>query len=256
MTGMAMPLVALPGTICSPAVFAPTAEALRGIVEVDAVSWMTEPGPWSVPDVADRVARRIESRDDGPVVLVGHSTGGAIAGCLAGRRPDLVAALVLVDTGAHMRRHGDVDAIIARFRDDWGESVRRAVVDRSFAAELPSDVHAELLHYAASVPREAAVAVLESQRDLDFSTTLPGVACPAAVVHGVHDRARSTAEAEELAALLPAATLSWADCGHTPVYEAPDVVADAVRDVLARLSPGTRPGPGTRLGPGTRRASP
>ncbi|MCD2196085.1 alpha/beta hydrolase [Actinomycetospora endophytica] len=230
-------LVGLPGTICSPAVFAPTAEALRGTVEVHAVSWMTEPGPWKVPDVADAVARRIETRHGGPVVLVGHSTGGAIAAHLAGRRPDLVAALVLVDTGAHTRRHGDVDSIIARFRDEWGEPIRRAVVDRSFAGELPPEVHAELLRYAAEVPQQAAVEVLESQRDLDLTAGLLAFDGPAAVVHGIHDRARSVAEAEELAALLPTATLHWADCGHTPVHEAPDVVAGAVRDVLARVSP-------------------
>lgn len=83
--------------------------------------------------------------------------------------------------------------------------------------------------------------MLESQRDLDLTPVLPAVTCPAeVVVHGVHDRARSAAEAEELAALLPAATLHWADCGHTPVHEAPGVVADAVRDVVARLSPRTR----------------
>ncbi|NMO92967.1 alpha/beta fold hydrolase [Actinomycetospora sp. TBRC 11914] len=87
----------------------------------------------------------------------------------------------------------------------------------------------------------AAVEVLESQRDLDLTAALRGVRCLAVVVHGVHDRARSTAEAEELAALLPAASLHWADCGHTPVYEAPAVVATAVRDVLARLSPPTTP---------------
>jgi 3-oxoadipate enol-lactonase len=234
MAHMSTRLVALPGTICSPAVFAPTAELLRGTVEVDAVSWMTEPGPWTVPDVADGTAHRIETRHDGPVVLVGHSTGGAIAACLAGRRPELVAGLVLVDSGAHMRRHGDVDGIIARFRDEWGEPIRRAVVERSFAAALPPAVHAELLRYAAGVPQQAAVEVLESQRDLDLTPVLPRVECPAAVVHGVRDRARSTAEAEELASLLPAATLSWADCDHTPVYEAPDVVVAAVRDVLAR----------------------
>jgi 3-oxoadipate enol-lactonase len=231
-------LLALPGTVCSPAVFAPTTAALRGVVEVDAVSWMTEPGPWAIPDVADGVARRIESRHGGPVVLLGHSTGGAIAGCLAGRRPDLVAGLVLADTGAHTRRHGDVEAIIARFRDDWGEPVRRAVLDRSFATAPPPEVQADLRHYAAGVPRRAAVEVLESQRDLDLSASLAAFDRPAAVVHGVLDRARSTAEAEELAGLLPRATLFWADCGHTPVYEAPAVVAEAVRDVLTRISPG------------------
>lgn len=232
---MPTPLVALPGTICSPAVFAPTAAMLRGEVDVDAVSWMTGPGPWRVPDLADVLARRVESRHGRPVVLAGHSTGGAIAACLAGRRPDLVGGLVLVDTGAHMRRHGDVDTIIARFRDAWGDAVREAVVDRSFDDAPDPLVRAELLRYAAGVPQEAAVAVLESQRDLDLTTMLPTIGCPAAVVHGVRDRARSVAEAEELAALLPAATLWWADCGHTAVFEAPAVVARAVRGVCARL---------------------
>lgn len=233
---MAISLVALPGTICSPAVFAPTTSVLRGEVGVDAVSWMTDPGPWAVPDVADRVARRIETRHGGRALVVGHSTGGAIATCLAARRPDLVAGLVLVDTGADMRRHGDVEAIITRFRDGWGEQTWRAVVDRSFAAAPPPEVLDELLRYVAGVPQQAAVEVLESQRDLDLAPVLPGLTCPAAVVHGLRDRARSTAEAEELAALLPAATLHWADCGHTPVVEAPDVVAGAVRDVLGRIT--------------------
>jgi pimeloyl-ACP methyl ester carboxylesterase len=246
MARMAIPLVALPGTICSPTVFGPTTRLLAGEADVDAVSWMTEPGPWSVPDVADRVASRIEARHGGSAVVVGHSTGGAIAACLADRRPDLVAGLVLVDSGADMRRHGDVDGIIARFRDHWGEEIRRAVVDRSFATAPPPEVHAELLRYAAGVPQQAAVEVLESQRDLDLAPVLPRITCPAAVVHGVHDRARSTAEAEELAALLPASTLHWADCGHTPSFETPAVVAGAVRDVLAyhRLTArGRRPSP-------------
>jgi 3-oxoadipate enol-lactonase len=238
MAGVALPLVGLPGTICSPEVFAPTVALLAGEAELDAVSWMTEPGPWTVPDVARGVARRIETRHGGgPVVLVGHSTGGAIAAWLAGERPDLVAGLVLVDTGAHTHGHGDVDVIIARFRDHWDDATREAVVDRSFADPLPPDLRAELLHYAAAVPQQAAVQVLESQRDLDLTPVLPRIDRPAAVVHGVRDRARSPAAAEELVALLPAATLHWAPCGHTPVHEAPDVVAGAIRDVLARVTP-------------------
>ncbi|MDL5159121.1 alpha/beta fold hydrolase [Actinomycetospora termitidis] len=224
-----MRVVCLPGTVCSPAVFAPLAELVDG---VEAVSWMTAPGPWTVPAVAERVAADLTE----PVLLVGHSTGGAIVGSLAGAHPELVAGLVLVDTGAHTRRHGDVGAIIDRFASSWGREALRAVLDRSFATPPPEDVVADLLAYAESVPQEAAVEVLRSQRDLDLTPVLPTITCPAAVVHGVHDRARSTVEAEELAALLPHATLHWAECGHTPVYEAPEIVAEAIASVRERAS--------------------
>lgn len=220
-----MDVIGIPGTVCSPTVFAPLAALVPGL---RAVSWLTAPGPWTVPAVADRIASELT----GPVVLVGHSTGGAIAATLTAARPELVVGLVLVDTGAHMRRHGDVDAIIERFAAAWGPAALSAVLDRSFAVPPPAEVAAELLAYAEAVPPEAAVEVLRSQRDLDLTPVLPTIACPAAVVHGVHDRARSLAEAEELVALLPHATLHLAECGHTPVYEAPEVVAAAVRSVL------------------------
>jgi pimeloyl-ACP methyl ester carboxylesterase len=36
------------------------------------------------------------------VIVVGHSSGGAAATALAERRPDLVAALALINTGPHL----------------------------------------------------------------------------------------------------------------------------------------------------------
>src|ERR1700750_1245057 len=94
-------LAARPRTRCAPAVFGPLAQALAGEVTVDPVSWLTEPGPWDIPSVAARVARHVQDRWRGPVLVCGHSTGGAIALQLAVRHPELVAGLVLADTGAH-----------------------------------------------------------------------------------------------------------------------------------------------------------
>jgi hypothetical protein len=37
---------ALSGTLCLPDVFGPMAQQLRGEVEIDALSWLTGPGPW------------------------------------------------------------------------------------------------------------------------------------------------------------------------------------------------------------------
>lgn len=221
-------MIAIPGTLCAPSVFRRLAERLAGEVEVDAVSWLTEPGPWDIPTVADRIAARLA----GPALVLGHSTGGAIALRLALAHPDLVTGLVLVNTGANMHGHGDVDRIIATMASDWGPELRAAVLDRSFATPPDPADRAELIAYAATVPVEAALGVLRSQRDLDLTPRLTQLRCPVTIVHGVLDRARPVEQAYELAADIPGARLRLADTGHSPVYEAPDVVAE---EILAML---------------------
>lgn len=238
-------VVALPGTLCSPAVFGPVANELAGQVVVDPVSWLTQPGPWDIPAVADRVARHIAARWGRPVVVCGHSTGGAIALRLAATRPETVLGLVVADTGAHMRGHGDVDAILTRIRDDWGEELRAAVLDRSFLTPLSPGIRAEWLQWAAGLDRQAVYDVLASQRDLDLTGSLAQITQPVIVVHGRHDRARPPQNGEELAAALPDAEFRLAESGHTPVYETPDLVADAIRDMLRRVA---APGSATEQG--------
>jgi pimeloyl-ACP methyl ester carboxylesterase len=227
-------MVALPGTLCSPAVFEPLRRALGGQVIVDPFSWLTQPGPWDIPAVAERVARHIGRRWGRPVLVCGHSTGGAIALQLAITSPAAVLGLVLVDTGAHMKGHGDVDAILDRIRDDWGQELRAAVLDRSFQVPLSPQVRAEYLTWAAALSQQAVFDVLASQRDLDLTASLAGLSLPVVVVHGRHDRARPPQQGRELAAQLPDAEFRLVDAGHTPVYETPAAVAAAVRDLLAR----------------------
>jgi pimeloyl-ACP methyl ester carboxylesterase len=91
--------------------------ALAGEVDVVPFFWLTQPGPWDVPSVAERVAGHLVENWSWPVIVCGHSTGGVIALHLAVRHPALVGGLVLVDTGAHMHGHGDVDAILERVKD-------------------------------------------------------------------------------------------------------------------------------------------
>jgi 3-oxoadipate enol-lactonase len=228
-------LVALPGTMCTPAVFEPLARALAGQVTVDPVSWLTGPGPWDIPSVAERVADHLRRRWTRPVLVCGHSTGGAIALQLAISHPAAVAGLVLVDTGAHMRGHGDVDATLERIKTGWGEELRAAVLDRSFLVPLAPEVRAGFLAWAADLDRQAVYDVLASQRDLDLTGDLAKVTQPTVVVHGRHDRVRPPEQGRELAASLPDAGFRLAEAaGHTPVYETPEVVAAAVRDVLSR----------------------
>lgn len=223
-------LVAIPGTLCAPGVFGRLAEELAGEVTVDAVSWLTEPGPWDIPTVADRIARRLGA----PALVLGHSTGGAIAMRLALDHPTLVSGLILANTGAHMRGHGDVDRILATMATDWGPELRAAVLDRSFATPLAPSDREELLAYAATIPVEAALEVLRSQRDLDLTARLAELRCPVTIVHGVLDRARTVEQAHQLASAIPGARLRLVETGHTPVYEAPALVAEEVRAIRSR----------------------
>ena len=227
-------LVGLPGTLCSPAVFEPMTRALAGEVDVVPFSWLTQPGPWDVPSVAERVAEHLAENWARPVIVCGHSTGGVIALQLAVRHPALVGGLVLVDTGAHMHGHGDVDAILQRVKDNWGEDLRAAVLDRSFRDPLDDEARAGFLEWAAAVSQQATYDVLASQRGLDLTGELAGVTQPAIVVHGRYDRARPPEQGRELARSLPNAEFRLVETGHSPVYEAPAAVAAAVRDVLAR----------------------
>ena len=227
-------LVGLPGTLCAPAVFEPMTRALAGEADVVLFSWLTQPGPWDIPSVAERVAGHLAANWSRPVIVCGHSTGGVIALQLAIRHPELVGGLVLVDTGAHMHGHGDVDAILRRVKDDWGEDLRAAVLDRSFRDPLDDAVRAGFLEWAAAVSQQATYDVLASQRGLDLTGELAGVTQPAIVVHGRYDRARPPEQGRELAGSLPNAEFRLVETGHSPVYEAPAAVAAAVRDVLAR----------------------
>jgi pimeloyl-ACP methyl ester carboxylesterase len=192
---------------------------------------MDSPGPWDIPSVARRLASPdVFSR--GPAVVVGHSTGGAIALELALRFPALVSALVLVDTGPNMRDHGDVDGILQAMRDDWGDGLRAAIIDRSFATPPPATVRSSLLDYARRVPQQAALDVLTSQRTLDYAPRLPSLGMPVAVVHGVRDPVRTVDQARAFAAALPGASLALVDCGHTPPFEQPVAVAAALAPFL------------------------
>jgi 3-oxoadipate enol-lactonase len=247
-------VLAVPGTLCAPSVFRPLAERLAGQVEFDAVSWLTEPGPWDLGAVADRLATRITRRHGVPVTVLGHSTGGAIALRLAAGHAGLVAGLLLADTGAHMRGHGDVDAILAALATDWGPPLHARVLDRSFATALDPAVRDELLAYAAAVPAQAALDALRSQRDLDLTPGLAALDCPVTVLHGRHDPVRTPDEARELAEAIPGARLRLLDTGHTPVYEDADEVAAELLALLARRPgrPAPAAGPDDLAGPAAR----
>jgi lipase len=107
--------------------------------------------PWTIDANVVDLAALLEHQAEGPVVVVGHSFGGAVALHLAAAHPDRVAALVLLDPaigldGAWMREIADamlaspdyLDAAEARAEKETGAwaDVDPAVLDAELDEHL------------------------------------------------------------------------------------------------------------------------
>lgn len=227
-------IIALAGTFCAPRIFARLGAMVGDGYDLQALSWMTDAPAWSIDALAEWVERVIDEKSLKKVLLVGHSTGGAIAMRLAGRRPDVVGGLMLVNTGPNMDNHGDVLRLIADIEQNRMPDAVRAVLQRSFDIKPSPEDMQSLLDYGLVVPLRAALEVLRSQYSTDLLPSLRSVQVPVTVVHGARDHVRSISEARLMADSVPNGSLVLANCGHSPMYEMPEIVAAAVHQLNRR----------------------
>lgn len=174
-----MHLILIPGFWLDASSWDEVAPALRAAGHV--VHAVTLPGLESrdadrsgitLRDHVDAVVGLIDELDPAPVVLVGHSGGGAVAHAAADARPDRVARVVYVDSGPL----GPGDAINAELPvvgdeiplPDWSGFEDEDLVD------LTDEVRAQFIQRAIPIP--AAVAsdpqVLSDDRRYDVPITV------------------------------------------------------------------------------------
>jgi pimeloyl-ACP methyl ester carboxylesterase len=169
---------------------------------------------------------------DGPVVLAGHSMGGAIAQAEALARPERLAGLVLVGTGARLR-------VLARLVHLLRENPRegqRLIQDLSFAPGAPRECM-ELVDRVlrAGAPLVTLADYLACDR-FDVRERLASMRTPTLVLAGVEDRLTPPAYGRFLAEAIPGARLvEIPAAGHFPQLEQPVAVNAAIREFLARL---------------------
>ncbi len=180
--------------------------------------------------MADWVIAEVEDVP-GPLVMVGHSLGGAVALEVALARADLVAGLVLVSTGARLPVPDDA---LTR-------------LDHDFAGECARLVEQSWLYHDADLIRRGTNSVISmgpaalradylAARGHDLRGGLGGLDMPALVVSGDSDPLVPTWLSEELADELPDATLAIiAGAAHVPQLERSDAVDLLVAAFLARL---------------------
>jgi len=188
--------------------------------------------PRCIPALAEHVVDRVIGLDQGPVVLAGHSMGGAVCIQAALDFPGWVRGLVLVASSPDLRLAREV----ARAIEDG-----RALTDPDFEAEMLSASHDEesrrkILGAMARVPASVLGADLEAAAGLDLRGRLGELSVPASIVAGRDDRLISTRKAVILHEGLEGSTLRIVDgAGHMLVLEAPEVVADEIMAIIDRV---------------------
>lgn len=175
-----------------------------------------------------------------PRGLAAFSMGGYAALALMRRRPELVAALALVDT----RATPDDEAGRAK-RDEAAETARSGGAAAIADAMVPRLLSADSQRQRDLVERvrriiqrqkvETVVAELAAMRDRpDSRPALASIAIPTLVVVGEQDALTPPADSQAIAAAVPGARLvTIAGAAHLTPMERPGAVAAALREFFA-----------------------
>jgi pimeloyl-ACP methyl ester carboxylesterase len=163
--------------------------------------------------------------------LAGHSMGGAIALSAALTRPERVAGLALVGSGARLRV---APAILDGLAGDYAATVR-LIVRSSYAPGTPDDLLARAeADYARCDPQVYRNDFLACD-GFDLRARLGELACPVAVVCGDADRMTPPRYSQELCDGIAGARLTIvAGAGHMAPIERPAAVSAALRELLSR----------------------
>lgn len=196
----------------------------------------------TIPAMAAAVAAEIT----GPSLLLGHSLGGVVATAIAERRPDLVTHLVVVDSPpdvasriavkGHERvlRHPLLGPLL------WRTLPRRTVRNGMKTAFAPGFDFPEffvddfrLLRWSTFADAMAFTDAFISAKTLyDRVSAIPA---PTTVVFGDNEQRIDPASVAGWDA-TGAEVVRIAQAGHTPTWETPDQVAEALRVTAARTA--------------------
>lgn len=184
---------------------------------------------YEIPDQGRRVGEALDRLGVEDAVVVGHSSGGMVATALAEQRPDLVSALVLINTGPHL------GALIAPETATSGPSHWPPTEEqiRQFAStglpagfQVPPEVVAELR----SMPYDVFTALMLAPRDYLEQRPLPDrlapLGTPLLVVFGEADRRWRSSSAADYRVVPGAKVEMLPGLGHSPILEDPPRTAE------------------------------
>lgn len=169
----------------------------------------------------------------GPVVLVGWSLGGYVALAYASRWPESVHGIVLIGSSMipdfAIRALFSIGSMLAPLADlPPTRRLVAAVVRRRYGRPAAGTL-------ACGVEPGNGLRALRAIARSDVGRWLEGVACPALIINGAHDRLFRWQEQAFARRLGRATVLTLLGTGHFAPLVAPEAVAEALLDLLAEI---------------------
>ncbi len=177
---------------------------------------------------SDVVYGFVKALDLPPVVVVGHSMGGAIAQDFALRHSDALRGLVLVATGARLRV---ANAILNGLREDYPATAR--LIGEWAHASRPGEMLDLYVQRLLEIPAEVTYDDFVACNRFDLMDEISGITVPTLVLCGQEDRLTPPKYCSYLAANIPGAELVLVPAaGHMVMLEQPEEVTAAVERFL------------------------
>ena len=188
-------------------------------------------------DYAELVAEYIAHHTEGRASVVGHSMGGAVAALLAGRHPERVDRLVLVDVAGVLHREAwagsmAIEPVRAHNGTIAGMMESTLGVSRSFEPDLEEVVaHPRLRRglLGDDPGRVSGISLITT----DLGEALDGIAAPTLLVWGAEDRVAPLRTSRVLEGrIVGSRRVVMEGVGHVPMSDDPGRFVSHVRGHL------------------------
>lgn len=200
---------------------------------------LSDSGPIDMDSHVGDLAGLMDALGLSGALVCGVSVGGMIAQGLAAQRPDLVAGLLLSNTGARIGTADTWNARIETVERDGIAAMAEAILARWFAPPFHvthADDVAGYRNMLVRTPSEGYAGTCAAIRDTDFTESARSISVPALCVAGAEDGATPPDVVRRLADLIPGAEYHLLNgVGHLPCIEAPRDIAALLRDLDGRL---------------------
>ena len=229
---METPFVLLPGMMCDARLFAPQRAALKGEVDIIVPKLA---GADSMAGLAGQLLASLPER----FALGGVSMGGILAMEILRQASERITHLALIDTNPYAEREE-----IRQRRDPQMEAVRNGQLKSVMRDEMKPNYFTHrrdskslqdlCMSMALDLGQEVFISQSLALRDRpDYASVLRTVSCPSLILCGRHDVLCPIERHRDMHVMIPhSRLLIIEEAGHLPTIEEPEMVTQALRDLL------------------------